>query len=177
MEPLNWRFNFIAQSRSLLHTVTMMQNNALQIYHPQLWCFQWSVKFNTYNIRHILYIITCLFEMLFHQECPLLLFGYSNWSIGELSLCSECAALYSLHVTDQKIRWRNSTQDVSTCIRYRHTVCDSALPYSDAAAAGIADSVVRMDEEEVKSIADNCNTKKLNSKRVEVSLLSRKCLY
>ena len=26
-----------------------------------------------------------------------------------------------------------------------------------------------MDEEEVKGIADNCNTKKLNSKRVEVS--------
>ena len=33
---------------------------------------------------------------------------------------------------------------------------------------GIVSDAIKMDEDEVKNIADNCNTKKLNSKRVEV---------
>ena len=43
-------------------------------------------------------------------------------------------------------------------------------------ATGIDDGGVKMDEEEVKHIADNCNTKKLNSKRVEVSGCQGCCL-
>lgn len=44
-----------------------------------------------------------------------------------------------------------------------------------AQALGIDNSGIKMDEEEVKSIADNCNSKKLNSKRVET--LSREFFF
>ena len=48
--------------------------------------------------------------------------------------------------------------------------CCHKLPLRMSGNSGIGSvGDIRMDEEEVKSIADNCNTKKLNSKRVEVS--------
>lgn len=62
----------------------------------------------------------------------------------------------------------------------RHWVCVHCLSLCNLTAviphAGIDDNGVKMDEEEVKHIADNCNTKKLNSKRVEVSRCRGYCM-